>query len=506
MAVQGFLIDKFYWGISDDNFIWQEGTFQDGAWIEIRRDPRGVTLNTALTTGYDLDWKGEVISDIRKFTTSSNAELVVGTDNGSIYKNGVKVASWLSAVKNFSSQVIWWTSSLVVLTSWTSKYITFGNALSWDTLNSWNANLVSLGGSSPSTNADDPMPVIFSSTKDLVIFWWGRDLCSIDTSWSITVHTQLPNTSERFTYISEFADQIRAFTMRGATKQRGNVYVYPTATSFATTSENPSYSIVLEWLPVKTGINLWGTDLLFTGYGWPKTSTGFTTLSTLASMYQYSWYQKQLLHRNKPGEEKLHFFGQFANAVGQTEWTSYFSGQNGIYSYGTFLGGFPPSLNLDFALTSTDTTNEWIHAIETDEDNIYVTYNDGTDDKFVSFPFTPGTYTASGSVTTRVLSGQTVSQKKSWKSLFIGYDISSTNGYGGTIDILARPNTWAAWQTVGSITDTTTKKKEFYEAQLPFKDFSTLEIKATLNSGDTNTTTPILYDISGEYDLIDNHL
>lgn len=503
MSQQSIIINNWTKGISDDAFLWEDGTFQTSESIDIRRNPKWIQLTSAENNEYNVDWIANAIVDMTKHGVFTSDFLLVFTENGSIYKNGVRVASGFNAFMNGILMRIWGTSTIICFTYTQAYKISVADANS-NSLDSWNANLSLLGGSNSYGSLWVPV-VCMKSEKNwgIVVFWSWRQLFKIDISaWNVTNLFSTQTTSEFITWITEFSDQITVYTKLWSQTQAGRQYIF-NANDFAGNSVSPEYTINWESLPIKTVENVWNTDLAITWYGWPFTPSWFNSLSTKASLYGVSWYQKQLVRKNVEGKTKLHFFWQFPNSTTQSEWIVYLPSANWVFSYGAYLAGFPSGMTLDYPLTSTDTTNEWIHSMEVNSDKLFVGYNDGTNNKVSTFKFVPTTYASSGNLVTRVLTWWNIGQEKNLTYIKVWYDLTDALGHWGTIDIQIRNVIEWSWQSVGSISDATQYTRHFYQKEMPFNNWNTLEIRAILNSWDSQTKTPVLYDIEVGYDLID---
>jgi hypothetical protein len=233
--------------------------------------------------------------------------------------------------------------------------------------------------------------------------------------------------------------------------------------------------------------------------------------NTILTMYEASWYDKNVIRSSRYANgnteyiEDFYWTGGWSQLQGFThKWVAYMCLDDGIWTYGPNGSLTNPSLSMHWV----NKTSHRPVANTRCGDYMYVTFQVGTSTSYIErqyyLAYRPISYAVSGMLISRVFTGERYSKNKNTMEINVGYDMHRAATNPGTILMYIREDkkeenkTWSR-TLVSTITDKN-KKSERILLSMPAMrvDFNCLEYKIEINRWDANTS-PLVTEVQVLY-------
>lgn len=276
-------INKRYWWLSDDRFLWAEGTFYYNENIDPYYDPKWIRLNN--TPVLETNFSVPLVDNITKILIDNEWDVWLFTDMGTIRKRiawvYTLVATLPFAPRIFNAiefGVVAWERQIAVFTNgtlfrvwavlfWVVLVWVYPAFFSFPIGNTW-------------------IPVL--NYQNATLYWGSTNLVSSVDNGYVAISTEITfRTNEQIKHLSQFQDQFKIYTTIAGTwpsaGQKAESFQY----FWNGIGDQPQNIFKIEGLYLRAGISDGAYDYIYTWF-W----------DAVAKLYLFSWSQKKLLHRN----------------------------------------------------------------------------------------------------------------------------------------------------------------------------------------------------------------
>lgn len=452
--------NRFYGGISQDDYIVPEAWYSLSVWCDTKTTPRFAKPNKWVTefTSSPLNinafhnistWPyvigGTIYSTVHYWYPNSTTATLLGSISWSADPTGKEVTGICSGIE-------WWVEYVYIFSTSrihrTTTPLWAGISLDYKTFSTWSISY--------ETHPINVNNVIYFHNKNVLYAF------SLSAS-SVTAVLTFNNTEEKIIWFSNYNDQFRIYTTSPAWSW---LYIW------GGTSTQPEYKIPMPGIQLYWMVNVGNIDYVY----------------TRKALYAVSGTQYSLVFKSTIYAEKfttVQYNWCHNNGIVYIPWAF------GVYTFKNELAWLPDSLSLDFQGATwaihicDDPTNTALYQVSTSGGKlrmISLSWANWYYQWFDNVALSPGT-----PVTTKpYIISMIYAWDDTWLWLSNQKSISEINIWyktpaGTSIDLYMRENTDSSWQLVKNISDLNWFMR-IYPDELPFRDFVSLQYKIVLNA------------------------
>lgn len=475
-----WLQDQFYGGFADGKFVGIPQSFQYAKGVEIRKNPKALTLAYASekTTSTECDNLANAM-----ITIKSTGDIIAFLNNGKILRRTAGAGSWVLVYTDSSARAIlnayeynnylyWFTSQYIhrvaiadIDAAWagtvTENYKTFTNA-----------NTVA-------------HPAIELNNK--LYIGDGNLLAELDSLMTWTANKLTIFGDEYIRCVTFGGTMMRIFSNKSNNIDSGHKY-YWNGTSAAYNERVPIEQIV------HAVVNKGGEDYVLAGMRpFLYLSSGYD-LVDLKRIPQVADNKKCFFSPNS----MCFYDGLIVMAPADANTTAVIG--RGAWTYGRENKNYPNSLNFDYP-TSNDNATDVIGCVHNAAGVLYMSWKNGS--SYGIDAVNTSKYRATGELHSRALYGSRANRDKAAMAARMAFNDLAA---GEKIELFMRKNLASAWESASEISvdyavvaDRTIFAKD-KDIALDIGDFNFLETKALLTAGTSQATTPELIEIEIDFD------
>lgn len=276
-------INKRYWWLSDDRFLWAENTFYYNENIDVYINPKGLRLNTkpSLYTFFSVPLTGKII----KILVDSEWDVWLFTDIGTIRKRILGIYTLVATLpfaplifNAIEFGVVLWERQIAIFTN--GELFRIGTVFFW----------VVAVWVYPSFFSFFPdrtgIPVL--NYQNTTLYWGSANVISSVDNGYLAISTEMTlRNNEQIKHLSQYQDQFKIYTTIAGSwptsGQKAESYQY----FWNGIGDSPQNVFKIDWLYIRSWVTDGVYDYIYTGF-W----------EAIAKLYIFSWPQKKLVHRN----------------------------------------------------------------------------------------------------------------------------------------------------------------------------------------------------------------
>ena len=483
--------DNFRGWLSDNAYIGQQGSFQNGSVnIDVESEPGWVKL-TSLAKDYLTTTGVPVfILDGSKFWVTG---IYTFNDDKSIYLDTTLKAAFNSTPATTMGIIYHATIMKVWGTPFLFLFSSTGLHKAATDLSSFTYNEETIEASTSKTSIVYAGDIYFTSGNKLYQYTTSEVMTTLYTA----------DSSDTFTGMTFFQDQFKLYSSVNSTN--GRQYIIPL---WATA---PDYVTEWTWLPILWASNMGGTDYVITGW-----------TATYTDLYVVSWTQRQQIHWNIEGITGRTFgnanYTYISPIMSRRDdmfivWYTANNSDWALFKYGRFFGGMQDILSCPVGISSTEIT-----AIAFSWPYIYMGTKTGSTYKVKRLetntpPTATNYYAVNGSIISLIFDWGNPCNTKILKRIRIAYDCdnAATIKKGWSFALYARMKNSQTFTQIGA----TQTKTDVWMVDITentiiesgFNNFTQIEYKIVLTAGDLSWNlayTPLIKSVQTfYYDNID---
>ena len=468
-------IHTFNWWLSDDIFLWAEGTFDYGENVNIYSIPKWVRLWSNPNLVVNIVWV--VTGTIVKILIDNDGAERFFTSTGQIRKNNwvnyINVANLPAGFIIYNAIEFWavaWARMIAILTDsalWRIDIVTFVLTNVWAIpLPIW---------------IDYWIPVV-NYQNTVLYFWAGNFLNRVDNAYTVIAQSITFRSNEVVKHLWQFQDQIKIYTSISWPFQiKGESYQY----FWNQIWTQPQNVFAVEWVYIRSWLTDWPYDYIIAWFD-----------SLRSQLYVFSWSQKKLIHRNPSifvwSKRKFAYsWGITANNYSNGFAffaVSLWANVQAIQYYWKFFEWLPIASNLWITIPNITP----ITAMASTPSALYFALDNKL---YIAWVFDPSIYSSSWFLETRRYYGEEMSILKKVEEFNISYELP--NAFC-SINVYVILENWTQ-VLIANITDTTKLFRRVYQNEflnpVPFFNYAQMKFELLWDW----LTTPILYECNVTY-------
>ena len=488
-----WLLNSFKGGYSDDKLAGLPDSFQESSAVEVRENPRSLTLARAM----EKNSESVVVDMVRAMATIQSTGDIIGCDeSGRIYRRAGGAGSWvecwrITKTNKLITDCFEYNDYFYIATQTYLHRIAVA-----DIDNDWTTDIDEEWQAFTNGNINQHP---FIEINNNMYVGDGNYLSEYSSSgvW----------TDNKITIFGD--EEIRALTFSGGMMRIYARKLVPASGNGDTNygrcylwnGISGAYNEAIAWagLPIHAAVNKDGTDFVIAGVRPSIYVTNGYERTLVKRLPNVSQGQSLEIHNNAIDiYNDLLVFG-----VGQS---GTYDLSKGVYTYGALDKNYAPCLNFDYPPSQSSVSN--IGCVHVSKGVLYASYKTSTPAYGIDVCNT-AKYASSGYVISRMFVGDLASLKKHIVDVMAAF---ATLAEGEAIDIHVRINGAASWTSVANIAYSRTNEDGDYADQnvnyrevtraFSKSDFNMIEIKITLTAGTSQLTTPEFLELATTFQYI----
>lgn len=470
-----WLQDQFYGGFSDDRFLGISQSFRYAKAVEIRKNPKSLTLayNVETTTSTECDALANQI-----VTIQSTGDQIAFLANGKILHRTAGAGAWVLVYTHASNPAILNAIEYNDYLYWFTADYVHRIAISSITHSTWTPTLNFQAFTRGNANAHPAIEL-----NNILYIGDSDYLSELDSFGAWTANRLAIFGDEEIRSLTFGGTMMRIFARKTNKIDGGHKYYWG--------GTNSSYD---EKIHIKqifhTAINIGGEDYIIAGLRpFLYLSSGYDLIDLKRIPLVYD-DEQCFFSPNSMG----FFDGLVCFAPAESGDASI---GRGVWTYGRETKNYPNSLNFDYP-TVNDNNTDVVGCVHNSAGVLMFSWKKDNGDSTYSYGIdyvNTGKFRASGSLHSRVMFGSRASKEKEVAAVVTSFDKLRA---GEKIDLYLRKNLATTWPEDPEITIdyTDTDDRDVYskedDAAADIGDFNFLETKIVLTAGTGQLTTPEL--------------